>query len=76
MIPPDQTIPEPQKVNPKLFISIPTDPNEMVESQYGYIPYLHWCNSEVSRMKVNGRKAVVVTCDDGKVCVSRPNYPK
>ena len=57
------------EINPD-EITVPSNPDERVQSQYGSISYLHWCELEAARINRPTMPATVAY-RDGKVYVSR-----
>jgi hypothetical protein len=46
-------------------------PNDQLNTQYGRITYLDWCEREASRLTASGTKAHVAKSTTGKVCVKK-----
>ena len=52
-------------------ITVWETPNTMLQSQYGNVTYLDWCEKEVVRTRANGRQAVIVKMK-GMIALARP----
>jgi hypothetical protein len=48
-----------------------SNPNEVVDSQYGKIVYNEWCTKERDRINQRGDTVAVVTREDGCIALSR-----